>query len=487
MSEQYVLEIAVNMANGWLSFNYTEKFLQGTYDYRKNAMLQWIIVYTICQMLISQILEFIFPYNHFLTIIPHFILFITLQFIFFEKNRSKQIFIIMSFIAGWEILRFTVSPLAHAIFNIWSPFWEYLVNQSIIISIAPIETTMNVMMLINKMAVFIVIGICRAIQIGILFLYLRIISEKFTHSDYEWNFHDSLFLIFPCITVLCIDFTIRLTAFSANNSAIFLIYERTPETLLMLPVVSILLLGIVISSVILFQNLVLHKNEEQKRLLLENRVIDIHREIEELQDIYSDIRGLRHDLRDHIASLTAYVRKISNGENEEAENYLRNMTDTVNRLDFTDKTGNPITDIIIHQTRQRAKKKGINFDSNFCLPKNCKIDIYDISIILNNALQNALEACAIIEDEKKIQIRSFTKGNLFFIEVENNFVGNLNWNKKVDIPHTTKEEKQLHGMGLSNIQRCARKYRGDIDICISEGQDQKQFILTVMLYEKSDD
>ena len=55
MSEQYVLEIAVNMANGWLSFNYTEKFLQGTYDYRKNAMLQWIIVYTICQMLIGSV------------------------------------------------------------------------------------------------------------------------------------------------------------------------------------------------------------------------------------------------------------------------------------------------------------------------------------------------------------------------------------------------------------------------------------------------
>ena len=45
--------------------------------------------------------------------------------------------------------------------------------------------------------------------------------------------------------------------------------------------------------------------------------------------------------------------------------------------------------------------------------------------------------------------------------------------------------KKFHGMGLTNIQRCARKYRGDIDIVIDTSkQEQQIFNLTIMLNGK---
>lgn len=132
--------------------------------------------------------------------------------------------------------------------------------------------------------------------------------------------------------MLAIDLTMRLMAYSVDNSALMIIYDRVPETLVLLPMVSLLLLGMVVSSVVLFRGIVRFKDEERKRLLLENRVADVYQQIEDLQDIYGDMRGLRHDLRAHIASITSYVRNHQEGEDKELESYLGGMERTIARL-----------------------------------------------------------------------------------------------------------------------------------------------------------
>ncbi|MBO6209435.1 MAG: GHKL domain-containing protein, partial [Schwartzia sp.] len=155
------------------------------------------------------------------------------------------------------------------------------------------------------------------------------------------------------------------------------------------------------------------------------------------------------------------------------------MTDAVARLDFADDTGNPITDVIVHQARRDAEKKGVAFAADFHWPQDERFDIYDVSVILNNALTNGLEAAS-----QEISIRSYEKGRLFFIEAANDFTGQLTWDGAAGLPATGKPDKAMHGMGLMNIRRCAQKYKGEMDIQISEENDHKRFLLTVMLYEK---
>lgn len=483
--EEEILDVLVHLVNGAISFLYTEKFLNGNFDNRKKIFFLWTTVYGFGQYFFSKLTESWVPHERFFNVIPYIIILIVLQNIFFEKSRARQIFVTASFTAGWEILRFAVSPVAYSIFGVWSPFWVWVFNSITEKEISSPEKIIPAMLAINRVAIFFVITVCRLLQFGLLIFYLRIIAERFSDKAYELKLQDSLFLIFPCAVVLTIDFTVRLMAFSADNGAVMLIYERVPETILLLPLVSLFLLGIIVSSVILFRHLIDHKAEEQKRLLLENRVGEIHREVEELSEIYSDIRGLRHDLRNHIENLAAYFRKNSFAD-PAIENYLRNMTGTVEKLDFADKTGNPMTDIIFHQTRQQSKKKGIHFDADFHCPKDGRFDIYDLCVILNNALQNSLEATEKIPDGK-ISIKSHERGGLFFIEVENNFSGEINLPDENSLPETTKREKNLHGIGLANIRRCAQKYLGDIDIKISEINGEKNFFLSIMLYQKNSD
>ena len=54
----------------------------------------------------------------------------------------------------------------------------------------------------------------------------------------------------------------------------------------------------------------------------------------------------------------------------------------------------------------------------------------------------------------------------------------------VRIPITSKKDKRVHGIGLSNIQKCARKYMGDLDIEIRSDDGRKWFMLTVMMSGK---
>ncbi|MBQ4422160.1 MAG: sensor histidine kinase, partial [Schwartzia sp.] len=304
----------------------------------------------------------------------------------------------------------------------------------------------------------------------------------FPPKDYALRFHDSLFLLFPCAVALVIDLTVRMTTLSADNSALMLIYDRAPSTLLLLPLASLLLLGMVVSSVALFRGLVQAKEEEQKRLLLEQSVAGVRREVEELQDVYTDLKGLRHDLRNHIASLAACAKRIAPQGDGQMEAYLGQMTDAVARLDFADDTGHPITDVIVHQARREAERKGIVFAADFHWPQDGRFDIYDISVILSNALTNGFEAAS-----EEISVRSYEKGRLFFIEAANDFTGELLWDDTGEFPVTSKPDKATHGMGLMNIRRCAQKYKGEINIQTTEENGQKRFLLTVMLYEKDSD
>ena len=112
------------------------------------------------------------------------------------------------------------------------------------------------------------------------------------------------------------------------------------------------------------------------------------------------------------------------------------------------------------------------------------IDIYDVAVILNNALENAIEACHKAEGDKQIKLRSYVKGSLFFIEVENDFLEDIVIEEESGLPVSSKQNGKLHGIGISNIQRCAKKYMGDIDIVISDTGGRKRFSLTVMMNGK---
>ena len=471
-----LLPVSIYLVDSILSGIYSQGFLKEKYG-KKAVLAVWGAAYFLIQILVFEILNARFPISEIVGIFLNVCVLLLMQLIFFEKDMQKQLFVAFSFVAGKEIIKYIVSVFGIAFTGLWNKTFDILLAKSV-------SNTLDKLYRWTHISIVVTAVVCVLFYTLLLSIYLLLISRKFIKKDYLLQIQENVFLILPCIAALCISVTIKMMIISVENGMTVIIYDTVPATKFWIPVICVLLLSAIVASVILFQKLVQYNEETGKRAILENQVRQMQKEIVEIQDIYTDMRGLRHDMRSHIANISLLVKNVTGSVNEELEKYIGKMEETVRKLDFTYQTGNPITDIIIHQKWQEAEKKHIQFKVDFAYPPNLLIDIYDIAVILNNALENAIEACRKAEGNKQIKLQSYVKGSLFFIEVENDFSEDIVIEEESGLPVSSKENGKLHGIGLSNIQRCAKKYMGDIDIVISDTDGRKKFNLTVMMNGK---
>ena len=471
-----LLPVSIYLVDSILSGIYSQGFLKEKYG-KKAILAVWGAAFFLIQIAVYEILDNRFPINEVVGIIVNVCVLLFMQFFLFEKDMQKQVFVAFSFVAGKESIKYIVSVFSIAFTGLWNKTFDILLAKSV-------SNTLDKLYHWTHISVIVIAVICVLFYAFLLSIYLFLISRKFVNKDYLLQVQENIFLVLPCVAALCISVTIKMMITSVENGMTVIIYDTVPATRFWIPVICVLLLSAIVASVILFQKLVQYNEETGKRAILENQVWQMQKEIVEIQDIYTDMRGLRHDMRSHIANISLLVKNVAGSVNEELESYIGKMEKTVSKLDFTYQTGNPITDIIIHQKGQEAEKKQIQFKVDFAYPPNLLIDIYDIAVILNNALENAIEACRKTEGNKQIKLHSYVKGSLFFIEVENDFSEDIIIEKESGLPVSSKESGKLHGIGISNIQRCAKKYKGDIDIEISDTDGRKKFSLTVMMNGK---
>lgn len=229
----------------------------------------------------------------------------------------------------------------------------------------------------------------------------------------------------------------------------------------------------VIVVIMLYQNIKAKQEEKQQAEFLAAQIDSIKRHIEQVEDLYHNIRSMKHDMTNHILTLE---RLYEESNIEEAEMYSENLKMELTQMTGGIESGNPVTNVILQEFAKEAGNRGILFYSEFYYPVDSNVDAFDISVILNNALQNALEHSS-EGNEKRISIVSYRRNNAYIIEICNNFIGTLQWNAESGLPVTSKDKTDGHGYGLVNIRSVAGKYAGDLDITLKEGQ----FCLCIML------
>ena len=377
-----LLPVSIYLVDSILSGIYTQGFLKEKYG-KKAVLAVWGAAYFLIQIVVFEILDDRFPVSEVVGIIFNVCVLLLMQFPFFKKDIQKQLFVAFSFVAGKEIVKYIASTFSIACTELWHKTFDILLTKSV-------SNTLDKLYRWTDISIVVIVVICVLFYSFLLSIYLFLISRKFVKKDYLLQIQENVFLILPCIVALCISVTIKMMIRSIENGVTVLIFDTVPATKFWIPVICVLLLSAIVASVILFQKLVQYNEETGKRAILENQVRQMQKEIVEIQDIYTDMRGLRHDMRSHIANISLLVKSVAGSVNEELESYIGKMEETVSKLDFAYQTGNPITDIIIHQKGQEAEKKHIQFKADFAYPPNLLIDIYDIAVVLNNALENAI-------------------------------------------------------------------------------------------------
>ncbi|MCI9376850.1 MAG: GHKL domain-containing protein [Oscillibacter sp.] len=257
------------------------------------------------------------------------------------------------------------------------------------------------------------------------------------------------------------------------------LYERHPVFLAVVPALALLFyVGAYLT--IAFQQGMAALREEQAALYAEYQQAQaIQARIHEAEQFYARVRQLKHEMRGHMTNIKGLVQS---GEYVSLEEYIVRMDESMSGFELTLQTGNPVTDVIVNDFRRRSQDLGLCFQVDFHYPEQGAYDAFDVGIILQNLLQNAVEACEKIrEGECFIVLTGRKKGRFFLIEVKNSFAGEVVFGQD-GLPVTTKQEDTpMHGIGLANVRREAEKYMGELELKAV----QREFSATVLLQERS--
>lgn len=229
----------------------------------------------------------------------------------------------------------------------------------------------------------------------------------------------------------------------------------------------------IVVVVMLYQSIWANQREKLQNELLAAQMGSIQQHIRQVEYLYQDIRSIKHDMANHLLTLE---RLYAGNMEAEAKAYSAELSAAFSEAAGELRTGNPVTDVILQEQKNEAQNRKLEFHSAFQYPSGTTVNAFDVSIILNNALQNAVEYAV-----QYVDIRAYRKNNAYIIEVKNDFAESLKWDTESGLPATSKQREDGHGYGLSNIRRVAGKYAGDLDITISKDE----FCLTVLLMLES--
>ncbi|HAQ51246.1 MAG TPA: hypothetical protein DCR12_00585 [Lachnospiraceae bacterium] len=228
-----------------------------------------------------------------------------------------------------------------------------------------------------------------------------------------------------------------------------------------------------ITVVYSYQEIKRQEEEAMQNALVSKQMEELSVHVHSMENVYSDIRGIRHDVNNHIMILGNLLEQ---SENDKAIEYLNEWQDGFPNLKISAKTGNPVTDIVISEKMREAEDVGVEFISHFHYPENAKVESIDIGIILSNALSNAIRAAS-ISDNSKIELSAWMNNNAYLIQVKNTYAGKLVYDSQTHLPMTTKSDTKRHGFGILNMRRITEKYYGTIKL----EQDNNIVIFTAML------
>lgn len=307
----------------------------------------------------------------------------------------------------------------------------------------------------------------------LLFLMLGILKKVLRRDIRRIHRKELLFLGIPAMVGLFLSIILRSLMLRYAGEEPYFLLQENREFYAIIPAASGLCLVSILLSANIFCALARYHEEAGRMMVLEHQLEGLQERIQEVEHLYDGIRGMKHDLKNYVYEVGLLARE---GRFQEAAGYLDHMQQALDSLDLRYVTGNPVTDVVVNGKYCRAAKMGIDFECDFLFPKSLGISAFDLSIILNNALENALEACEKLTEGAFIRLRSHVRQGMFILEVENSFNGILR-TEGGSAFLTTKQERRDHGLGLKNIQNCAEKYYGCAECHVEGGV----FRLAVMM------
>ena len=260
-------------------------------------------------------------------------------------------------------------------------------------------------------------------------------------------------------------------------NAVFVLVDKAQkeyaEVYSLISVVILLLINILIGYI--YIKLADDQQIRRKNTVYEQQLELCERHQEETELATLQMRDVKHNMRNNFISLLAYAEQ---GECEKMIGFINDvMEEGKLRVSKGTTTGNIVIDSLVEYWQRTAEKEEIEFQAELSIPMEMSFKGADISLILGNLLENAVEGAEKATKRKYIKLSvKYDRKNLL-ITVENSYGGKLN--KVKEELKTTKEDTANHGIGLASVRRAARKYQGTVFI---DDTVPECFLVRIVLY-----
>lgn len=183
----------------------------------------------------------------------------------------------------------------------------------------------------------------------------------------------------------------------------------------------------------------------------------IRRHCSEVENMYRQVRGWRHDYHNHIQTMLALVDKP-----EQLRSYLLALNEDLTTVDTVIKTGNVMLDAVLNSKLSLIKAKDITVNAKAVVPADLSVSDVDVCVIIGNLLDNAMEACEKQKEASQRFIRVFigVLKKQLYISVMNSTGGEV---KKEGKLYLSTKNSGNHGFGLMRVDKIAEKNGGYVN------------------------
>ena len=192
----------------------------------------------------------------------------------------------------------------------------------------------------------------------------------------------------------------------------------------------------------------------------------------EVENMYRQMRGWRHDYRNHIQTMKSYA---ATGDLDAIRAYLDALDTDLHTVDTVIKTGNSMTDAILNSKISLARAKGVHVTADAHIPVALTTSELDLCVIIGNLFDNAIEASlALPEDDRMIRVYMDMKNTQLYMSFTN-----LTASKKLTKINgrfrTSKGEG--HGFGLVRIDTIVERCGGYLRRASEDGAFTTEILL----------
>jgi len=224
-----------------------------------------------------------------------------------------------------------------------------------------------------------------------------------------------------------------------------------------------IVLGIVIFtslSINLMRKIIGFTAKEIEWELREHGYIEQTKNAKNFTEMLETIKAQQHDFKFHLNTILslAYNKKY-----DEVVKYISEVDNSIQNYEMIINTNDPILSSLLSMKYSKARSKDIDVAIDIDSIENDIVESTDLTIILGNILDNAIEACEKVKrDEKLISLSIFEKKRYFCIQQCNSKNKGVffSFSRKF----TTKDNYNDHGYGLANVRYVVEKYNGTLSV-----------------------